>query len=118
MRERGAYFFFLIGASMGGIASIKVAARRQVSGVVGLSAAAQFRGLEALEDAGQVDVPKLFIASKDDRSARLSMEALDGSSPGESEVLIIDGADQGTDMLKGSEGQRVKETTLSFLERN
>ncbi len=118
MRERGAHFFFLIGASMGGTASIKVAARRPVSGVVGLSAAAEFRGLEALEDAGQVDVPKLFITSQDDRTARLSVEALDGSSPGESEVLIIDGADHGTDMLKGSEGQRVKEAILSFLERN
>ena len=108
----------LTGASMGGTASINVAARREVSGVISLSSAVEFRGLEALADVKQVQVPKLFIAADGDRSARQNLETLYDSSVGEREFLVIeDSSAHGTDLLKGTEGRRVREEILGFLER-
>ena len=118
VEKRGATSIVLAGASMGGTASINVAARREVSGVISLSGAVEFRGLEALPDVEQVRVPKLFIAADGDRSARQNLEAMVSTAPGESESLIIEGSSaHGTDLLKGAEGRKVKEEILGFLRR-
>ena len=118
VEELGASSIVLTGASMGGTASIKVAARREVSGVISLSGAVEFRGLEALADVKQVQVPKLFIAADGDQSARQSLETLYDSSPGEREFLVLAGSSaHGTDLLKGTESRRVREEILGFLER-
>ena len=119
VEARGASSIVLAGASMGGTASINVAARREVSGVISLSGAVEFRGLEALADVKQVQVPKLFIAAEGDRPARQSLETLYDSSPGAREFLVIeDSSAHGTDLLRGAEGRRVREEILGFLERN
>ena len=62
IKSKGVSRVFLIGASMGGTASLKVASREDVAGVITLSAPWAIEGLDAQEDIKAVLAPKLFIA--------------------------------------------------------
>ena len=117
--DQGASMVFLAGASMGGTASLKVAVRRQVAGVVSLSAPAEFKGLTV--EGEQVGVPVLLIAARGDRGAKNSLESMieDGTVGDETERVIYDkGADHGTDILTGENGDAARERILSFLKAN
>ena len=50
MKSEGVSKVFLIGASMGGTASLKIASGEEVTGVITLSAPPAFEGLDATED--------------------------------------------------------------------
>ena len=114
---RGASKVFLIGASMGGTASLKVASRTEVAGVVTLSAPPIIEGLDAREDVRDVLAPKLFIASRDDRFYARSADLLDQSALDPKERQIVDGGEHGTDMLTGDSGPRVQGMIVDFLGR-
>lgn len=117
MRARGHDNIFLIGASMGGTASIVVAAREEVSGVVTLSAPARFEGLDAEEAVAQVTEPKLFFASKDDPSAKSSLEELFKRAPDPKIQKVFNGDAHGTDMLTENEERaaELKSLVMDFL---
>ena len=63
LRSKGVSKVFLIGASMGGTASLKVASLEDVDGVVTLSAPSMSEGLDAREDVTVISAPKLFMAA-------------------------------------------------------
>ena len=113
---RGAKGIFLIGASMGGTASVKYASREGVLGVVALSAPTEFQGLEGLEDAGEVTGPKLFIAAEGDRSAQQAAAAYYEATPEPRILEIYTGSDHGTNLLEGSHATQVRGRLLEFLE--
>ena len=82
-RQLGISKIFLVGASMGGTASIVVAARNdvQVAGVVSISSPEQFETMDALAAVSSVAVPKLFLASAKNVPAKNSQDDLVAAAP-------------------------------------
>ena len=123
LREQGATGVFLVGASMGGTASLKVASEGNVAGVVSLSAPVQFKGL-SVED-NQVRVPALLIVAEGDRGATDSLEEMAnkgivGGSELTQSTVYEDISDHGTNLIKpGARNEAaVKENILGFLKAN
>ncbi|MFQ5872621.1 MAG: alpha/beta fold hydrolase, partial [Dehalococcoidia bacterium] len=114
-RSGGAKQVFLIGASMGGTASLKVAAREPVAGVVTISAPVQFMSLDVEEDVSLVDEPKLFVATEDDRSAAINASNLFESAQGTKEIKIFSGSAHGTDVFGSQVGTELEVLLLEFL---
>ena len=117
LESRGATRVFLVGASMGGTASLKVAARSDVAGVITISAPPLIEGLDAREDLRSISAPKLFIAAREDGFYTRSASLLDQGSDDPKELHFLDGAAHGTDMLTGDSGPRAQGIILDFLGR-
>ena len=120
LRHRGASSIFLIGASMGGTASLKVAASENVAGVVILSAPLDFRGLNVEKE--RVRVPALLMASDEDEPGIRNLQAAfeDGVVTKEiSESAVYEGTrEHGSDILHGKYGDVARARILDFLAAN
>jgi pimeloyl-ACP methyl ester carboxylesterase len=123
LREAGVQQAVLVGASMGGTASLKAAIRFQelssfrLAGVVTMSAPVEFRGLSAEEAVPQLVVPLLFVAAEQDVGAS-GAEALERLSSGNGELKIVAGSGHGTDLFSGPTSDQVWTLLLDFLQRN
>ena len=120
LQDQGASTIFLIGASMGGTASLKVAASQSVAGVVSLSAPVKFLGVSV--EAERIRVPVLLMASEGDRSAKNSVQDLIvnriiGGSQLVERVVYAEGNDHGTDILKGENAVAATQAILGFLKQ-
>ena len=118
VRSRGATSVSLIGASMGGTASLVAAAEegRGVRAVVTLSAPTSIEGLVA--DAAvlsRITAAKLFVAGIGDAQAALSAETLYDGSPLPKRVEIVPADDHGTELLTGPRGEDVKRLIETHL---
>ncbi len=91
---------FLIGASMGGTAALKVASSRDVAGVATLSAPRQFEGLSVGDKLDKVRGAKLFIAARGDLTAPGNARFFYESTGEPRELSIVDGDAHGTDLLE------------------
>ena len=121
LEEEGATRLFLIGASMGGTASLKVADQQGVHGVVSLSAPSEFAGLDLKDD--HIPGPVLLIATERDRSATHSIDSMIKAGifqdPDLVEKVIYEGSrDHGTDIVSGDYEAAAKARILSFLGSN
>ena len=114
----GAKQVFLMGASMGGTASLKLAATESVDGVVAISAPLEFMGLDLEQEIGQVDEPKLIVASEEDRSAAIHASKLYELASGSKDLKIYSGSAHGTALLFGDDGEDVQTLLLNFLENH
>ncbi|PKB84256.1 MAG: hypothetical protein BZY88_00585 [SAR202 cluster bacterium Io17-Chloro-G9] len=117
-RERGAERVVLIGASMGGTASLRVAATETVEGVVAISALEGFRGLTMGERT--IRWPVLLLAEAGDLSAARSFkEMLDsgllGGSRSLTTILYPQGDSHGTDIFLGPNGPDARRKILELL---
>jgi pimeloyl-ACP methyl ester carboxylesterase len=120
LRDEGARRLALIGASMGGTASLIAAAREPegVDAVVTLSAPTSFEGLQAPVDVlNQVTAAKLFLAGHADAAAAAAVEALYAASVQPKRPVILTTADHGTDILSGNQGSRAANEILGWLDR-
>ena len=109
----------LIGASMGGTASLVAASRTDVNGVITLSAPTMFMGLAAPPEVlAAIDEPKLFVAAEGDASAPESALALYERSSGAKRVEIVTGESHGTELLEGGQAEVVRNMILQFLTAN
>jgi len=116
LRDRGARSIVLVGASMGGTASLIAASRTEVQGVLTLSAPGTFMGLSAPAQVLQaVDEPKLFIAAQGDGSAAATAQTFYETASGAKRLEVVTGADHGTDLLEGRQGEAVRRLILDFL---
>lgn len=116
LEDRGARRIVLVGASMGGTASLIAASRTEVQGVLTLSAATTFMGLSAPPEVLQaVDEPKLFIAAEGDGSAAATAQGFYDTASGAKRLEIVTGEDHGTDLLEGRHGEAVRQMILEFL---
>lgn len=106
---------FLIGASMGGTASLKIAAKHPVAGVISLSGPDEFKGLSAKEDTAKISSPKLFIATQGDSYAATSAQELYNIARQPKEILIFPGSEHGTDIFSGQKAAEVEKSILQFL---
>lgn len=120
LRDRGKTSIFLVGASMGGTASLVVAGREDVAGVVAVSAPAEFEEQNALEAAPNVNAPKLLIAAEGDVQAMISLERIAELTPQPLETETYPGNLHGTALLGPDSdfAQEVAERILRFLEEH
>ena len=118
---QGPSTFFLVGASMGAAAALKLAARRSAAGVVSLSAPLEFKGLSLKGE--KILVPVLLMATKGDKSATNNIEVIvDNGIVGGPEVteqiVYVEGNDHGTDILTGTNGDAAQKRILDFIEKH
>lgn len=106
---------FLVGASMGGTASLVVGATLRVAGVVTISSAAQFQTLDALVAVESISAPKLFISSEDDVPAARSEGQLWLSAAEPKDHEIYSGDAHGTDLFDGIHRVELEQRILNFL---
>lgn len=118
LHQRGKHRVFLVGASMGGTASLVVAAQADVQGVVAISAPAEFEGQNALKAVPNVTVPKLFIASEDDELATLSVEQMMEATGEPKDSQIYPGLAHGTNIFlpdQSDSSAAIRQRILDFL---
>jgi predicted alpha/beta-hydrolase family hydrolase len=120
LRGEGVTRLALVGASMGGTASLIVASKlgRDIDAVVTLSAPTSFEGLDASADVlSQVTAAKLFIAGHEDVDAMRAVDTFYGESLPPKRPLILTTGDHGTDMLTGNQAGIVSTEMINWLER-
>ena len=115
LEQQGFARIYLVGASMGGTASLIVAAREDVAGVVIVSAPARFEGLEADAVVADIKEPKLFIASIDDRDAYTSLQAFNRAAGEPKGDLTFEGDAHGTELLESEHAAEFKARIIGFL---
>ncbi|HEY7755083.1 MAG TPA: alpha/beta fold hydrolase [Actinomycetota bacterium] len=120
VRSRGATSVSLVGASMGGTASLVAAGQEgaDIRSVITLSAPVSIEGLVA--DASlltRIAATKLFIAGVGDAPAAADAQALYERSPPPKRVEIVPSDDHGTDLLTGGRGEVVRRLIETFLEQ-
>jgi pimeloyl-ACP methyl ester carboxylesterase len=119
IRSQGATSVALVGASMGGTASLVAAGEEgtEVAVVVTLSAPTSIEGLDANAALLQrVDANKLFIAGVGDAAAAASAEEFyEIAPPPKAAPEIVPADDHGTDLLTGSRGEAVQRIVETYL---
>jgi pimeloyl-ACP methyl ester carboxylesterase len=118
IRSEGATRVALVGASMGGTASLVAASRPgvDIEAVVTLSAPASIEGLVADPDTlSRVTAAKLFIAGNGDAQAADAAQQLFATAPQPKRVNIVTSDDHGTDLLTGNQSGIVRTTMLTYL---
>ena len=120
LRSEGVTRLALVGASMGGTASLIVAAKqgRDIDAVITLSAPPSFEGLDASPDTlAQVAAAKLFIAGNEDVGAAQAVDAFYSQTLPPKRPLILTTGDHGTDILTGNQAGIASTEMISWLER-
>lgn len=120
LRSEGATTIVLMGASMGGTASLVVAAEPDVSvaAVVSLSSPVSIDGLAATPEVlARVTAAKLYLAGLSDATAAEAAEQMYARSPQPKRVEILTTGDHGTDLLEGSQSGIVQTMILGYLEQ-
>ena len=118
LMDRGVKKAFLVGASMGGTASLKIASREKVAGVVSISGPTEFRGLSIKVEIGQIKAPKLFIVSRDEHPNREISQEQHNNAPEPKEIRLLPGSAHGTFIFDTPQREELEKTILEFLEKN
>jgi pimeloyl-ACP methyl ester carboxylesterase len=107
----------LVGASMGGTASLVAAQNLQeVRAVVTLSAPLSIEGLAVSgEQLASLSTAKLFIAGLDDTTAASAASQLYDASIQPKRVEILTTDDHGTDILSGNQGEQARNLITGYL---
>jgi len=119
LRGLGMDSIALVGASMGGTASLVVAGEEgnDVAAVVTLSAPQSIEGLAVAPDVlASISAAKLFIAGDGDGVAAQTAQALYDGTPQPKSVQIMTSPDHGTDLLEGNQAEIVRRQILLWLE--
>jgi pimeloyl-ACP methyl ester carboxylesterase len=123
LRTAGTSDVVLVGASMGGTASLIAATTFQamssvrLAGVATLSAPVEFQGLSAAAAVPTLVVPLLFIAAENDVGAEGARQ-LEELSGNKGDLQIVPGSDHGTDLFSGAQADTVWGLLLDFLQKN
>ncbi len=108
----------LVGASMGGTASLVAASQvpTEIEAVITLSAPVSIDGLSAGPEVVQASgAAKLFLAGDGDVPAAEAATALYDGSLQPKKVQILTTADHGTDLLTGNQGELARTAILAWL---
>ena len=120
LRDEGATRIGLVGASMGGTASLVAASRegQDIDAVITLSAPTAFEGLEASTDVlAQVTAAKLFLAGHEDVTAARAVDTLYAETLQPKRPVILTTGDHGTDILSGNQAGIASTEIIRWLER-
>ncbi len=121
LRSQGVRRIGLVGASMGGTASLVVASQEGsgIDAVVTLSAPDAIDGLSAGPDVVQsVGAAKLFIAGNVDANAAATAQTFYDESVQPKRIEILTTADHGTDILEGNRGEDARTLITSWLQQH
>lgn len=116
--ELGIDKVFLVGSSMGGTASLVVAASVAVAGVVSISAPGQFPPIDAELTVAAIDAPKLFITSEDDVPQARTQETLWALAREPKQQYVYEGDAHGTALFEGPHGPDLERRIVDFLTSN
>jgi esterase/lipase len=119
VREQGAEKILLVGASLGGCASAKLAVESQASGIVILASPPLISqwGFEIQSADLDTDIPKLFITAENDKtvSAGATRELYDLAAEPK-EWQTYPGSAHGTDLFEGESGTELQQRILDFIQ--
>jgi dienelactone hydrolase len=112
----GATRIILLGSSMGGTATLKVAASQQVTAVITLSAPQEFGVNVSDAEVEAIKAPKLFVNSKDDGFASDTMHMYSVATPPK-EIQMYPGSAHGTSIFDagGENGTDLTQLILNFV---
>ena len=118
IHKDGADKVILMGASMGGTASL-VAAQSStlpIAAVASLSGPAQFQGMDAMTAVTKLQMPVLFLAGQQDVSFAQDARTLYAACASSKKQLhVYQGNDHGTQLLQFSVAQQVQAQLDSFV---
>ena len=120
LRDEGAARVGLVGASMGGTASLVAASQegQDIDAIVTLSAPTSFEGLAAGPDVlAQVTAAKLFLAGHEDTAAAEAVDTLYAETLQPKRPVILTTGDHGTDILTGNQAGIASTEIIRWLER-
>ncbi|WP_132299256.1 alpha/beta hydrolase [Kribbella sp. VKM Ac-2568] len=117
LRKQGAGRVVLVGASMGGTASLAAAAitTPRVDGVVSLSAPAEFDGIDARTAAGMLRVPVLYGAAADDRSFADASRVLHAATTSKKSIHIVPGTRHGVALVAQDGDPTLRRAVGAFI---
>ena len=117
LRSQGARRIVLVGASMGGTASIKTAAPGGAEALVVISSPMRFRGLNVSEsELARLTMPSLWITSERD-SVTPAMRAMHTAAGGRKTLHVYSGSAHGTYIFDSSDGPDLTGRILVFIAR-
>ena len=123
VRNRGKQKVFLVGASMGGIASLVAGAnvKPEVDGVVSVSAPARFMGMNATASAPRLRVPVLYLAADGDDNGGYDFsddarEMYATTKAADKRLQVLPGTQHGVALVAGS--LRARALIETFLRKH
>lgn len=118
MREQGAKKIILVGASLGGCASAKLAVESQADGLVVVASPPEISQWGFAIEAANINtnIPKLFITAENDDtvSASATRELFDLAAEPK-EWQTYPGTAHGTDLFEGENKEEVEKRILEFI---
>jgi pimeloyl-ACP methyl ester carboxylesterase len=115
--QQGATKIVLMGASMGGTASLNVATTQKVEALISLSSP-QAIGVNVTDaDLKKMTVPKLFIASEDDEPYVSDIKHMHDISADPKEMYIYPGSNHGVAILGSDSGDAPALRILHFIQQ-
>ncbi|HJR79217.1 MAG TPA: hypothetical protein VJ821_04025 [Anaerolineales bacterium] len=118
VQEQGAEKIILAGASLGGLASAKLAIESQASGLIVFASPAEIPQWDFRIEAADLntDIPKLFLTAENDSVVplRLSRELYELASEPK-EWQTYPGDEHGTDLFDTDIGEQVQQRILEFI---
>jgi alpha-beta hydrolase superfamily lysophospholipase len=118
MRDQGANKIILVGASLGGCASAKLAVASQASGLIVIASPAVIPewGFEIEAADMNTDIPKLFItAENDDTVSASKTRQLYDLAAEPKEWQTYPGTAHGTDLFETESGEELQQRILEFI---
>jgi len=119
VREQGAEKIILIGASLGGCASAKLAVESQAGGLVVLASPPSISqwGFEIESADLNTDIPKLFITAENDKTVPAdATRALFDLTAEPKEWQTYPGSAHGTDLFEGERKAELQRRILDFMQ--
>jgi pimeloyl-ACP methyl ester carboxylesterase len=118
VRSQGATKIVLVGASMGGTATIKVAAKEQPAAIVVISTPDNFQGLSVSpEEVRAIAAPKLFIGSEGDGATKPTLVMFEQATEPK-EKQVYPGSGHGTFIFDTEHGPDMTQRILDFIKAN
>ena len=120
LRSRGATRVALLGASMGGTASLVVAGQpdADIEAVGTLSAPASIEGMTVTPELLQATTAaKLFVAGNGDTGPAADAQTFYDLSSQPKRLEIVPSNDHGTDLLEGNQSENVRNLLQTWLEQ-
>jgi len=118
VRAQGAEEIILAGASLGGVASAKLAIESQASGIIVFASPWQIPGWDFKVEADDLntDIPKLFLTAENDRIVPIEdARALYDLAAEPKEWQTYAGDEHGTELFDTEIGEEVKQRILQFI---
>ena len=118
VREQGAEKIILAGASLGGVASAKLAVESQASGLIVVASPSSIPEWGFEIDAADLntDIPKLFITAEDDPTVPASAtRQLHDLAADPKEWQTYPGDKHGTDIFETENGEAMQQRILEFI---